>query len=305
MSENPFSHRAPRSWRKITIVVAAKHADITANFLAALSGSGVEFAATNNINEPRPTESISAYFVLDSTLSKKKNKLKKFLLNLYDQEADNGPQLHEEDIQEEDWCTLWKKDLKPVRITEHIVVKPSWEKYEPCDREIIIEIDPGMAFGTGLHASTRMSLEFIDECFTGKTPNYVLDVGTGTGILGIACALLGARTVLGIDNDPDAVATARENIRHNRIEGLMSADNTDLGKITGPFELISANITHDILLELAPALTALLAPGATLILAGILQGRQAASIENRYCGLGLKLKGRRNSEEWTALRFES
>ncbi len=303
MSENSFSHRPPRSWQKVTIKVAGEHADIAANFLAALTGSGVEFATGKNTDTTHHIETISAYFTDDVTLNDKKRKLKKFLANLSGQSSSPMPYLKEEHIQEEDWGTSWKKNLKPIQISQRIIVKPSWEKYRAVQGKIIIDIDPGMAFGTGLHASTSMSLAFIDNCFTDKTAKSVLDVGTGTGILGIACALLGARTVLGIDNDPDAIAAARKNIRQNNIADLMSADKLELNHISGPFDLITANITHDILLEMTQKLIVLLAPGASLIMAGILQGQQAASIENRCRELGLKMDSRRNCDEWAAFHF--
>ena len=303
MPENPFTHRPPRSWQKITIQVAEHNADLVASYLASLTGSGVEFSSKKEIDRKQATETISAYFADDNTLSDKKNKLKKFLVNLAGQPADIPPLMQEEHIQEEDWGTSWKKHFKPVQITEHIVVKPSWEKYEAEDRQIIIEIDPGMAFGTGLHASTSMSLEFIDYCFSKKKPESILDMGTGTGILGIAGALLGARTVLGVDNDLDAIAAAKKNIIHNKVNEIMTVSNSEPQKIAGPFELITANITHDILLEIAPVLTTLLAPGADLILAGIIQGSQEKSLINSYCNLGLTMADRRHCDEWAAFRF--
>lgn len=303
MPENPFTHRPPRSWQKITIQVAEQNADLVANYLTALTGSGVEFSSKKEINRKQATETISAYFTDDSTLPYKKNKLENFLVNLAGQPTDIPLLLQEEHIQEEDWGTSWKKHFKPVQITEHIVVKPSWEKYTAADGQIIIEIDPGMAFGTGLHASTSMSLELIDYCFSRKKPESILDMGTGTGILGIAGALLGAGTVLGIDNDLDAIAAAKKNIIHNKVSDIMTVSNSEPQKIAGPFELITANITHDILLELAPALTSLLAPGAGLILAGIIQGTQEENIINSYCNLGLTMADRRHCDEWAAFRF--
>jgi ribosomal protein L11 methyltransferase len=303
MPETQFTHRPPRSWQKITIEVAGEYADIAADFLAALTGSGVEFIPQDDKNSPRTTEIIAAYFAFDSTLKDKKNKLKKFLVNLDNSSPGNELHFREELIQEEDWGTSWKKNLKPVQISRRIVIKPSWEKYEADSDQIIIDIDPGMAFGTGLHASTGMSLKFIDDCFTGNKVKSVLDVGTGTGILGIACALLGAGTVLGIDNDPDAVAAAQKNIRANNVDDLMAVTNSELKKISGPFELITANITHDILLKMTPELIALLAPGGSLIMAGILQGQQAESIENSCCSLGLKVAARRCEDEWAAFHF--
>ena len=306
MQQQPFKHRSPRSWRKFTLHVSSKMADIVASFLSTLTGCGVKFDLDEQKDKQPETEIITGYLLENRKLDEKKEQLDLFLDRLANENPDSPPvQIVEESIQEEDWSQGWKSHFKPLRLTKRIVIKPSWEDYHTADGDqIIIDIDPGMAFGTGHHASTRLALELIEETFTDNIPRSVLDVGTGTAILGLACCLFGAENVLGVDNDPDAVAAAKENITRNHLQHIMSADHVDIQTLTGSYQLILANITHDILTELAPILVKLLEKSGTLILAGILEGQQAESIVNLYKKIGLTLISIRNLDEWAALRFQ-
>ena len=120
-------------------------------------------------------------------------------------------------VSDEDWKDLWKQYFKPSRITEHIVVKPSWEEYEPREDDRIIEIDPGMAFGTGTHPTTKMCIRHLERCIE-RPEDTVLDLGCGSGILSMAAALCGSENIRGVDIDPDAVAASVENVKKNHLE---------------------------------------------------------------------------------------
>jgi len=164
-----------------------------------------------------------------------------------------------------------------------------------------------MAFGTGLHDSTQLALQIIERSFTectSATLQKILDVGTGTGILGMACALLGAKEVLAIDNDPDAVAAALENVKQNNLSHIINVESTDLNNIKGPFDLIVANITQDVLASMAPQLISLLAQQGRLVLAGILKGEQADATTSIFCGKGLTLLESPSQKEWQAFLFK-
>ena len=126
-----------------------------------------------------------------------------------------------ETVHEQDWAENWKRYYKPFRAGERIVVKPSWEPYEPFPEDLVIEMDPGMAFGTGTHETTYMCLQMLERYV--RPGSACIDVGTGTGILAIAAAKLGARDVLAIDLDEQAVAVAKENIRKNGMEQVVHA----------------------------------------------------------------------------------
>jgi ribosomal protein L11 methyltransferase len=208
-----------------------------------------------------------------------------------------------ETIPEEDWDRKWREGLKPFHLTSRIVIKPSWETYQTGADELVIEMDPGQAFGTGLHASTRLVVELLEETLPTlpASPARVLDVGTGTGILAICAILLGCGSATGIDIDPAAVEAAGGNIAANQLSGRITATATDLNELTGPYNLIMANIIHNTLVEMAPQLCKLLAPGGLLIMAGILRGGQAENIVNRYATQGLISPTVRESGEWAAL----
>ena len=161
-----------------------------------------------------------------------------------------------------------------------------------------------MAFGTGQHASTRMALSLLSKSIQAATPAQVLDVGTGTGILAMAAALFGAGRVVAVDNDPDAVTVARENIEKNRLDEKIEVSTTPVAQIQGAYQLVCANIVHDVLVEMAPVLTGLTASGGHLVLAGILSGDQEDHIIAVYRDLGFQLHDRQYQEEWVALLLQ-
>lgn len=292
-------HRPKKSWLKVGIETPAALVEEVSGFLASLSGSG-----TQTIPAGAAGELIVAYLAEDGELDLKKALLREFLSGLAGPDGRPLP-VATERLLEEDWGQNWKSHFKPARLTRRLAIKPSWESYEPREGEAVIELDPGMAFGTGQHASTRLVLELIEAWLplAGSRPQQVLDVGTGTGILAMACALLGGCRVTAIDNDPDAVRAARDNIRRNCLEDLIEVSGRNLQEIKRPFQLVLANIIHNTLVELAPDLRRLVASGGGLILAGILRGDQEESLLATYRALGLVLARRLCREEWAALLF--
>ena len=298
----PFAHRPPKSWLKVSFGIADELADPAAAYLTDLTGNGVEQSMPPPDGNAGPTTTVTAYLDRDDGTPANREKIRAFLTQL----CGTPPEISFEEIIEEDWGINWKKHFKPVRVSSRIIVKPTWEPYQGEAGEIVIEIDPGLAFGTGLHASTRLALQLIDAAFAGNIPPAtVLDVGTGTGILGIAAALFGAATVTGIDNDPDAVVCAEKNVAQNRIGHVMAVSGADLHAQTGPFDLVVANITSDVLTRLAPLLADRIAPAGKLILAGILAGQQGRDIEQTFAALGLTLRQSPVDGEWQAFLFSA
>jgi len=178
----------------------------------------------------------------------------------------------------------WKKYFKPIRLAQNIVIKPTWERYTPLHPDIVIEIDPGMAFGTGQHPSTGMCLSAIEDTLLQDRTVHkwrVLDVGTGTGILAIACAKLGAETVLGVDTDPKAVEIARKNVLINEVGNRVKIMHRDVNKVTGSYDLVVANLTAETLLDLKSRLLTLTSPHSYLILSGIIE-KNAAKVEEGF-----------------------
>lgn len=168
-----------------------------------------------------------------------------------------------------EWKDRWKEYFKPAKISESIVVKPTWEEYEKKDGELVIEIDPGMAFGTGTHETTSMCVKMMEKYM--KSDDNVLDVGCGSGILSIAGALLGAEDILGVDIDPVAVEVSQENIELNKVDDRVKVQYGDLTKgIDYRADMIVANLMADILLILTPDVAKHLKKDGIYILSGIL-----------------------------------
>jgi len=179
-------------------------------------------------------------------------------------------------VEEEDWANAWKQYYKPVKVAEKLVIKPSWEDYRALPGEAVIELDPGMAFGTGTHPTTLHCLRLLERWFAEEPRQgaRVFDVGTGSGILAIAAALLGAREVLALEIDPVALKVAEENVRRNRVADKVKVVKSNLLEAAeGAADIIAANLTADLLLRLIPHCREHLRPGGCLIGAGIIQQR--------------------------------
>jgi ribosomal protein L11 methyltransferase len=167
-------------------------------------------------------------------------------------------------------------------------------------------MDPGLAFGTGHHASTQLALLLLEELFKNNEGELIkiLDVGTGSGILAMGCALFGAKQILAIDNDPDAIETAKANINRNRLAHIVTVSGQDIASIQPGFDLLVANITHDTLAELTKPLTGLLAPKGYLVLSGILKGEQGDYIRKIYTKHGFNYMKDLAKDEWIGLQFQ-
>lgn len=294
-----------RQWLKITLFCPLPLLEPAADLMGVLSDAGVEQSP-----ETETGAYLSGFFPLaaddnsaptaDELLSRVLDEMTR-LFALYERIPDRPTVTV---LADEDWATSWQQYFKPFAIVPGLVIKPSWETYRPTPGERVIEMDPGMAFGTGQHASTRMALALIKESMTGGHHRQALDVGTGTGILAMAAALFGAQRVVAIDNDPDAVAVAAENVANNGLAGTIEVSVTPLNEIRERFSLVCANIVHDVLVEMAASLAGLTASGGHLVLAGILHGDQEENIVRVYQRLGLQPLASLQQEEWAALLLQ-
>lgn len=210
-------------------------------------------------------------------------------------------------VREEDWAHAWKKFYKPLRIGKHVVLKPSWEEFTAQPGDLIIELDPGMAFGTGLHPSTRLCVVALEQIV--KPGDSVYDLGTGSGVLALAAAKLGAGSILATDIDTLAVDVAKENAQINGIpvgERLVIQHGSILPGRAGQFQVIVANILAEVLVGLFeckygdPPLIEPLAAGGHLIMSGIIQERAQMVIDaaQRH---GLTLIEQLQEGDWVAL----
>jgi len=207
-----------------------------------------------------------------------------------------GP-LERREIEEEDWANAWKEHFHPLRVGR-IVIKPSWREWETTNGEIIVELDPGMAFGTGLHPTTQLVLSALQQRV--RPGIRVLDLGTGSGILALAAAKLGA-TVTATDISEVAVEVARENVEINGLGGHIDVVHGSISVVQGQtYDLVLANIIASVLIELALPLAASLAPGAELLGSGVIEER-ADDVRAAFRGAGLKLTDQHQEGDWWLL----
>jgi ribosomal protein L11 methyltransferase len=305
-SSDPFAHRPRRTWRAVTVEVPAALADAAADCVAECSGLGVAITALPAADGGE-RERIVGYLPEGAEAAAQEASLRAALAALAERAPGAGPVLvRSEMLVEEDWGSTWKEHFRPFHATARLVIRPSWEEYRAAAGEVVVEMDPGMAFGTGLHASTRLALAALEEHLdSGPPPARALDLGTGTGILGMACALRGVPEVVATDTDPDAVAAARENVARNGLGGRVLVTGDELGALPGTFDLIVANITANVLVALAGELAARLRPGGRLVLSGILAGEQEAQVREAYERLGLRGGAARVEGEWAALSLRA
>jgi ribosomal protein L11 methyltransferase len=205
-------------------------------------------------------------------------------------------------MDEEDWANSWKKYFKPLKIGKRVVIRPTWEQYTAVGEEIVLDMDPGMAFGTGSHASTSLCIRYLEEYI--KPDMKVLDVGTGTGILAMCAARLGAEEVLAVDYDPVAVRVAKENVELNDLADVVKVAWHDLLKgVELKADLLVANIIADVILNLLPQAEKCLQINGVLIVSGIIAERKQEIIE--VAGhLNYQLLEEKEEEDWAALVFK-
>ena len=205
---------------------------------------------------------------------------------------------------EEDWANTWKEHYHPVKVGHRTVVRPPWQEYEPAGDEIVVMLDPGMAFGNGTHQTTRLALQGLEKHIEpGMT---VFDAGTGSGILAIAASLLGASRVDGVDIDPVSVRTARENVERNELPTEVDLKVGSVGPgepFTGnQYDLVLANIIARILIELNEGIFAFVKPGGILVLSGIIEDRLQETIDT-YAVYPLDLIDRGQEADWYSLVY--
>jgi ribosomal protein L11 methyltransferase len=204
-----------------------------------------------------------------------------------------------ETVLDQDWMKKWKEGLTAVEVGSRLVIAPSWNLPEKTESRVVIQIDPGMAFGTGTHESTRLCLEAIERYWQG---GRLLDVGTGTGILAIAAALLAPGSpVVAIDVDPQAVEVARENAEINGVSASVELQVGEPGDLAPrQFDVVVANLTAEVIVDLMKKLSGLLSAEGLMILSGILN-ELSGDVKRALAACDLKMIDQREDGEWTAL----
>lgn len=203
-------------------------------------------------------------------------------------------------VDEEDWANSWKQYYKPIKVGKRIMIVPEWEDYTAMHDEIIVRVDPGMAFGTGTHETTRLCLELVERYL--PTDSTVLDVGTGSGILAITASKLGAKSIFACDIDPTAIKVARENVVLNEIDNIICEVSDLLNNVTGVYDFISANIVADIIIRMAPDVGKYLKIGGIIITSGIIN-TQADEVKNVMESNGFRVIDTIMENDWIAYAF--
>ncbi|WP_322821552.1 50S ribosomal protein L11 methyltransferase [Chloroflexus sp.] len=264
---------------------------------------------------------LRTYLPLDAQVEETRQQIEHALWHVH-QIRPLGP-IQTRTLAEEDWANAWKQFYPVLRIGERTVIVPSWLEYQPQPNDVVLLLDPGMAFGTGLHPTTRLCLHLLERLV--QPEQQVLDLGTGSGILAIAAAKLGAGQVLALDNDPIAVRVAHENVERNQVQDLVKVAEGSLGAgqamghwlsgdfgpetpdptlhATTPqatFDLIAANLIAKVLVLLAPDLATALKPGGLLISSGIIDVKEAEVVA-AFAAVGLQPIERHVEGEWVAL----
>ena len=311
------------NWLEYTVLTTTEASDMISNMLIEAGSKGVMIEDKNDVALNQRPEGqwdiideeiarrigddvkVTGYYPIDERIADTVSHIETELRRLSAMEFDFSVgkltgSTHS--IDEEDWAESWKKSYKPFRLGKHIVIKPGWERLDPEPEDRIIEIDPGMAFGTGTHETTSMCVELIEEYV--KPGMKVIDIGTGTGILAIAAAHMGASEVLATDLDPMAVKVAAENVEKNGFAGTITTRCGDLLEaVDETGEVVIANIIADVIKMLAAPVRAHIAPGGRFICSGIARERQDEVIEALnaagYRNLDIREKG-----EWCAIQSE-
>lgn len=316
------------SWLELSIAADQEAAESISELLAQYGYNGGVAVEATPPDDARPDEAgvpfplntdpaypvtLRTYLPLDEQAEEKRQRIEQALWHLGHLRPIGTLQVRV--LEEQDWAHAWKKFYAVQHIGEHTVIVPSWLEYTPQPGDVVLNLDPGMAFGTGLHPTTRLCLRLL-ETYT-RSGLRTLDLGTGSGILAIAAAKQGAMPVFALDNDPVAVETAEQNVAHNGMSDVVQVAGVpaDVGQgdselfrwlsepaspAQPPFDLIVANIIADVLIGFAYDLVKMLKPGGILISSGIIQDRED-EVALTFAAAGLRQQARYREGEWIAL----
>ena len=258
-----------------------------------------DFADINVLEHKGKVAVVKGYFSEDDNIEEIVKYIESKITELKEMGLDLGEAKVEHELMyEKDWAETWKQYYKPILVGERIVVKPIWEEYEPKNDELVVELDPGMAFGTGTHETTRMCIQALERYVKPETT--VFDVGCGSGILAIAAAKLGAKLSVGVDLDPVAVESSKENVAHNKLDNIEILEGNLVEVIEGKADVVVANILAEIICILTDDVKRVLKQGGTFITSGIIHDRVEMVCE-KLEATGFEVLEKNRDGEWNCI----
>lgn len=297
---NEVLHMTDAIWHEIAVRTTAPVADLAAATLNGLGCQGAVLSETPAEQAPTEAVTLKAYWYpswgeLDPVLTAVERTLADARASGLDVGAGT---VATRELAEESWAESWKQYFHPLRVGQHFIVAPTWEPAAAGADDIVILLDPGMAFGTGQHPTTQLCLHWLED-LAAVRKGSLLDLGTGSGILAIGADKVGFGPIAACDIDPLAVKVSAENFELNTVTGI-DLFVGGLDAVTASYDVIVANILAEVIIELAPDLPAHLNPGAHFLASGIIQ-RKADDVAAALEKAGLTMLGRRDQGEWAAL----
>ena len=306
------------NWTEVTVKIAPEAVEMASGVLYATGVGGVSITDSSLLEESERLT--SAWDVLDDDVREKYEVDFATLKAYYPPETDieetlktieegikslegltdiSGLEISAKEVHEQDWENEWKKYYKPVPVGKRIIIKPQWEEIDDESRDVVIELDPGMAFGTGTHETTRMCLALLEEFVTPEST--LLDIGTGSGILSVGAAKLGCGKIVASDIDSVAVKVAKENAELNGVADKIDIRCCDLTTgISGKYSIVVANIIADAVIMLSESAANFMADGGVYITSGIIEHR-IDDVKNALTKNGFNIDRVVREGEWAAI----
>lgn len=315
-------------WHEITIYTTEEATEMIADIVHELGAGGVSIEESGTLNKERDTSLgqwyelplnnipegravLKGYFAEETDIQALTEQLNEAIARLVQHDIDTGePVIETSIVDDEDWANAWKQYFKPLKVSERLTIKPTWEDYEPQENEVVIEIDPGMAFGTGTHATTALCMQALEEVIAGG--EHVIDIGTGSGILAITALRLGADHVLALDLDPVAVSSAANNADMNGLEQRVTAMHSDLLQavqakeqnvaigVSLPVKVVVANILAEIIVQFVDDVYDVLETGGYYIASGIITSKEGL-VRDALSAAGFEIVRTKHDQDWVVI----
>ena len=286
------------SWLEVSVAVPPEAAEAVSEVLSRYAPQGVAIDMGDGDLLPDTLVRVKAYLVVDIDIETRRHQVEQALWHLHH----IWPVIPDPTftlIDDQDWTAGWKESIPILRLGRQIIIKPSWREYAREAGDVVLEMDPGLAFGTGLHPTTQLCVAALEENLTPGM--HLLDLGTGTGILALVAAKLGVTNVMAVDTDSDAVTATHRNARDNGVAHLIQVLHGSLADINQTYDLIVANILAPVIINMTEhGLNTRLRTGGTLIVSGILI-EQSETVQSALAEAGLRIIAQQQQGEWVAL----